>query len=242
VCYNFRQLKATNAIASVLSFFKRTGPHCTSEGGVSVACGRGDRWQGYGSNSKPPKQHVFRDGELLHRSSSGERGCVSCAAKSVASLHSCQAGHGKWAAHSQLQAMEHELMDKPDPRRKPARSSCYSSPITHRHQGSLVSSSVWTQQEQQGCRPRLRPIPTTAGSSCVLLLPDRRWMCHLREPWAPGTTELRSRGETGWQGKRTVVRTTTDGEEQQAAIGSEIASDWVGAARAGRRCLLAHSQ
>lgn len=102
-----RQLKATNAIASVLSFFKITGPHCTSEGGDSVACGRGDRWQGYGSNSKPPKQHVFRDGELLHRSSSGERGCVSCAAKSVASLHSCQAGHGKWAAHSQLQAMEH---------------------------------------------------------------------------------------------------------------------------------------
>jgi len=67
------QLKATNAMASVSSFFKRTGPHYTSEGGDAVACGRGDRWQGYGSNSKPPRQHVFRDGELLHRSSSGER-------------------------------------------------------------------------------------------------------------------------------------------------------------------------
>ena len=155
-----------------------------------MACGRGYRWQGYGSNSKPPKQHVFRDGELLHRSSSGERGCVSCAAKSVASLHSCQAGHGKWAAHSQLQAMEHELMDKPDPRRKPARSSCYSSPITRRHQGSLVSSSVWTQQEQQGRHPHLRPIPSTAGSSCVLLT------CSSltgdgATPWAPGATEWR---------------------------------------------------
>ena len=91
-----------------------------------MACGRGDRWQGYGSNSKPPRQHVFRDGELLHRSSSGERDCVSCAAKSVASLRSCQAGHGKWAARPQPQATEHELMDKPNSRRKPARSSCYS--------------------------------------------------------------------------------------------------------------------
>jgi len=32
-----------------------------------------DGRQGYGSNSKPPRQHVFRDEELLHRSSSGER-------------------------------------------------------------------------------------------------------------------------------------------------------------------------
>ncbi|KAG2571811.1 hypothetical protein PVAP13_7KG120490 [Panicum virgatum] len=41
-------------------------------------------------------------------------------------------------------------------------------------------------------------------------------------------------------GRWGLGRTTTDGEEQQAAIGSEIASDWVGAARAGWRCLLAH--
>jgi hypothetical protein len=86
-------------------------------------------------------------------------------------------------------------MDKPDPHRKPARSSsCYSSPVTCRHQGSLVSSSVWSQQEKQGRRPRLRPIPSTAGSSCVLLLPDRRWLCHLRAPWAQGATELRRNG------------------------------------------------
>ena len=70
---------------------------------------------------------------------------------------------------------------------------------------------------------------------CSFVIGDGCVICERR-----GHRVLRSCGAVEeWQGKLTVVRTTTDGEEQQAAIGSEIALDWVGAARAGWRCLLA---
>ena len=54
------------------------------------------------------------------------------AARSVASsstfMSSCDGGYGIWAARPQVHATEmYELMDKPSPRRQPAKSSYYSS-------------------------------------------------------------------------------------------------------------------